>query len=241
MELLKPLIFQWQNAVFSASLAFWLVYIFFQAISPAHDATGGHDADHDHEIGGHEHEHEVAGGHEHEHDADHDHDHDAQPVNPIQGILSFLGIGRCPLSIVAMTFGITWGFYGLCLNGFFSSAKFIPPGLYFWFSFAGATVLGLMTTSFLANRVAEWMPRSCTYASKIEDLVGLTGEVTIGIDERGGRAKVKDKFGETLNAECKARPGEPEIPVGTEVLLLQYLPEEKYFLVAEKPKLPILQ
>lgn len=233
MELLKPLLFEWQNAVFSAALAFWLIYIFLQAVIPTHDATGGHDADHDVD-----HDHDVGGGHDHDHDADHDHDHEVQSVNPIQGLLSFLGVGRCPLSIIAMTFGISWGFFGLCLNGFFSKARFIPPGAYFWFSLAGATFLGLLATRFFAQRVAVLMPRSCTYVSKVEDLIGSVGEVTINIDERGGRARVKDQFNSILNVDCKTRPGEPGIQTGAEIVLLQYLADEKYFLVVEKPTLP---
>jgi hypothetical protein len=231
MELLKSFVFVWQNAVFSASLAFFLIYIFLQAIIPTHDATGGHDADHD-----------IGGGHDHDHDADHDHDHDhdTQVVNPVQGLLSFLGIGRCPLSIIVTTFGISWGFFGLCLNGMFAEAWYIPKASYFWFSLVGATFLGLLTTRFFAQRVAVWMPKSCSYASKIEDLVGLAGEVTVGIDERGGRAKVTDNFGAPLNVDCKTRPNEPEIPTGKQIILLQYLPDEKYYLVAEKPILPAL-
>jgi hypothetical protein len=230
MEILKSFIFVWQNAVFSASLVFWLVYTFVQIMIPTHDATGGHDADHD-----------ISGGHDHDHDADHDHDHDheVQSINPIQGLLSFLGVGRCPLSIIAMTFGMSWGFYGLCLNGFFSKAKFIPAEMYFWWSLIGATILGLLTVRLVAMRVAIWMPRQCSYASRVEDLVGLTGEVTIGVDTRGGRAKVTDRFGSVLNIDCMTRPGEPEIPVGVQIILAQYLPDEKYFLVVEKPQLPV--
>jgi hypothetical protein len=238
MELLKSFIFVWQNAVFSASLAFFLIYIFLQAIVPSHDATGGHDADHD-IGGGHDHDHDVSGGHDHDHDADHDHDHDAQPVNPMQGILSYLGVGRCPLSIIVTTFGISWGFFGLCFNGMFADAWYIPKASYFWFSLAGATFLGLLVTRFFAQRIAVWMPKSCSYAVTVEELVGSVGEVTVSIDERSGRTRVMDKYGSPLNVDCKTRPNEPEIPTGRQVILLQYLSDEKYYLVAEKPNLPV--
>ena len=120
MDLLKSLVFDWQNAIFTAAIVFWLIYLFFVMHSSVSDTEIGPDISHDmdHDID-HDIDHDMDP--DLDHDADHDVDHAFSTQHPIlDNVLSFLGVGRCPLSIILMVFGISWGFIGLCANSIFS-------------------------------------------------------------------------------------------------------------------------
>src|SRR5687768_3286431 len=87
--------------------------------------------------------------------ADHDHEY---PEAPMLEALTFLGIGRTPLSIVLTTLWLTWGFVGyaanMLLSGVLPFPLFVPISLLV----AGGSAL-LLTRSF-ARLVARLVPRS---------------------------------------------------------------------------------
>lgn len=221
MDFLKSLIFEWQNAVFAAAIVFWTLYIFVEAINPGAGSDASHDMDHDVD-----------------HDTDHDHDHDSETsglTGALNNILGFFGIGKCPLGIILMTLGISWGFFGLCSNGILASLRIIPPFLYFWVSLVVATVAGLIFTRLVASRVAKLMPKSGTTAVGLEKLVGRSGEATVEVDEQSGRARVRDEFGTLHNVYCRIEAGDESIRAGEQLLLLQYFPTDKIFLAKKRP------
>lgn len=229
METLSALILQWQNAVFTAAIAFCIFYLFmYMAGVAGHDA----DVDADHDI-----DHDV------DHDISHDTDHDAEIDQPgiTDNILSFLCIGRCPLSIVLMTLGISWGFVGLCANGIFSKAKVIPPGIYFWFSAGIATVFGLAFTRLVASTLAKYMPTKETSVVSKEGLIGSMGESSTVIDNDGGRARVRDQFGTLHNIYCRTGGNDSFIPENKEIIVTQYIIGEGVFLVKKRPTLADIQ
>ena len=233
MELLKSLIFDWQNAVFSASIVFWLLYLFFVMQSGVSETEVGPDFSHELD---HDFDHDV------DHDMDHDADHDIGVGHGvIDNVLSFLGVGRCPLSIILMVFGITWGFIGLCCNGIFSSIRFIPAGLYFWPSLFAATILGLFITRYTSLTIARVLPKQASSAVSLTSLVGKYGETSVRISVTGGRARVRDQHGTLHNIYCRVADGEEKIPANEQIIVLQYLPPEKVFIVKEKPTLPKVQ
>ncbi|MDL1964411.1 MAG: YqiJ family protein [Deltaproteobacteria bacterium] len=222
MELLKSLIFDWQNAVFSASIVFWLVYLFFVMQSGVSETEVGPDFSHDLD-----------------HDIDHDVDHDIDVGHGvIDNVLGFLGVGRCPLSIILLVFGNTWGFIGLCCNGIFSSISFIPAGFYFWPSLFVATILGLFITRYTSLTVAKVLPKQASSAVSLTSLVGKHGEASVQISATGGRAKVRDQHGTLHNIYCRVAEGEKPVHENEEIIVLQYLQAEKVFIVQKKPTLP---
>lgn len=236
MDLLKSLIVDWQNAVFSASIIFWVIYLFFVMQSGVSESEVGPDFSHDPD-------HDVGVDHDMNHDFDHDADVDmgAGHHGTMENLLSFLGVGRCPLSIILMTFGIIWGFIGLCCNGVFSSLIFIPAGLYFWPSLFVATFLGLIATRFVSLRVAKWLPRQGSSVVSLNRLVGRTGETSVMVDARSGRARVLDEHGTLHNIYCMTGRDDEPIPENKQIIVLQYIPTENVFVVQEKPVLPELQ
>lgn len=231
MDLLKSLIFEWQNAVFVAPIVFWLIYLFCSLDSLGHetdaDLTHEHDFEHDHDVD------QGDGGHEVQ-----DHSSDVSS-GMFKSALSFLGIGRCPMSIVLMTFGISWGFIGLVSNQIFTKL-YLPSPIYFWFSVVAATILGSLFTRTISFRVAKWLPKNETTAVGLDSLVGNRGFASVPIDTSYGRARVQDKYGDYHNIDCRiSREFSEEIQAGEEIIVLQYLFSDKTFIVGRKPTLPI--
>lgn len=228
MHKLWLLISTWYNAPFTGAIVFWILYLCVYVIAPTdHDVD--HDMDMDHDL-------------DHDHDVDHDHDHDVgsgASHGTFHNAITWLGIGRCPLSIILMTLGITWGITGLIMNGVFAS-KGLSAGLYFWPSLAIATFVGLFLTRWLSFTLGKWIPKSATSAISVKDLVGSTGKVEVLVDKTGGRAQVLDRFGTTHNVICRAK-GEEVFRPGEEVLLLQFYEggEVSFFFVGKKPSLPV--
>jgi hypothetical protein len=224
------MIFDWPNAIFAASIVFWTIYLFIQMISPTgEDISMEHEVDIDHDL-------------DFGHDVGHDHDHDSEAESGtgdslISSFMSFLGVGKCPLGIILMVFGISWGFIGLVSNYVFSSLIIIPKIIYFWPSVATATILGLGFTRFVSVRVAKWLPKEGSSAVKIENLIGKTGTASVEIDALSGRARVRDDFGAIHNVYCRTEASEKAIPESESVILLQYLPEATMFVVRRKPNI----
>jgi hypothetical protein len=236
MEYVKSLLFEWQNAVFAASIAFWLVYLFISLISggPGDHMEGPADHDLDHDID----HHDINLSHEGAPNKDFSHSSSVHGWG--YSILSYLGLGRCPLSIVLMLLGVTWGFIGLVCNGIFDSLVIIPAILYFWASAFVALLLAVPFTSWVSKIVANIMPRKGTTAISLDSLIGKSGETSVTTDAAGGRAKVLDEHGTLHNIYCKTTQEETPIPPNTEVLVLSRLPENGLFLVKRKPQ-PIVR
>jgi hypothetical protein len=222
------LIFEWPNAIFTAAIVFWTIYLFIQMISPTgEDISMEHEVDIDHDL-------------DSDHDVDHDADHDSEAESGsseglISNFVSFLGVGKCPLGIILMVFGISWGFIGLMSNYVFSSLVIIPGIIYFWPSLATATILGLGFTRFISLRVAKWLPKEGSSAVRVGNLIGKTGTASVEIDSSSGRVRVRDDFGAIHNVYCRTEANEKTISEGESVILLQYLSEATMFIVRRKP------
>lgn len=212
MEYAKSLILEWQNAIFTASIIFWMIYLFISLI-------GG---------GGSEH---IDVGHGVDKDMDVHHglssSHDGDGFN----LLSYLGIGRCPISIVLMLLGVSWGFTGLVCNGIFDATKIIPPILYFWVSAFMSLLVALPFTSYSSRLIAKIMPRKGTTAIELDSLVGRTGESSVTIDSKSGRTRVLDVYGSQHNIYCKTSLEDSEIPPNTKVLILSRMSGNGMFVV----------
>ena len=223
MELAKSLVLDWYNVVFTASIVFWLIYLFMTAIggSTSDHMDVSHDADPDFHDLNHDVHHEIGHGH-----------------SLTSNLLSFLGVGKCPISIILMLLGISFGFIGLVCNGFFSAFK-IPVILYFWFSFGIALIAAVAFTRACSTVIARYMPKKGTTAlDDLSCLVGLHGETSTIVDKDGGRIRVQDQYGSMHNLYCTMVEGDEPIPPNTEVLIVSRLVDGR-FQIKKLPTLPV--
>jgi hypothetical protein len=148
--------------------------------------------------------------------------------------LSFLGIGKIPISIIILTFCFLWGFLGWISNQIFR--QILPsPGLFIWPSLGVAFLVSLIGTHWLATGLAKIMPRTETYAVSNQELVGKRAQALFNITEQFGRARLRDNSGNLIGVPCQVGPGEREIPSGSRVVLLRYDAKRKVFVVRPDP------
>jgi len=231
-------VFEWWNLVFLLPPAGALVYLVFLAAGAAvvpHDAdvdTDAHlemhgDVSHDLAM-----DHAVAPGLEHV--VDHAHaaaGHDEPGV--LQQALSFLGLGRVPLSMLMMSFAFLWGFAGYAANQLGKSLV-VEPAWFIWPSLVLAGVAGLGGTRGLAQVVSRFLPSTESYATSRQDLLGRRAEVRYAITRSAGAALLHDGYGNLLEVSCRSQQDEA-IPPGSRVVLMHYDAREGLYLVRPDP------
>ncbi len=202
---------QWWNLIFILPFIgalFYILMLVSGAVSADHDAELNVGVESDVDLG-----HDV----DLDHDAGLEHIHDLEP-GMLTRALSFLGIGRVPLSIIIISFCFLWGFFGFAGNTLL--APILPSLIFVWASIAIAFVVSLSLTRILANVIAKIMPATETYAVSLDQLVGKWGESITTIDETFGQAHVHDDAGVLHTVQCVVRSGETTIPRGSQVILL---------------------
>ena len=141
--------------------------------------------------------------------------------DPFLGALSLIGVGRAPLSLVLLSFGLLWGFVGVLANRVFAS--FIAsPAVYVWPSMAVALVGAGAVTRVLAMSLGRLMPATESYGAATRELVGRIADVRYPLTETGGAVQLHDAFGALHEVPARVMPGEPVIPAGTRVILWRY-------------------
>jgi hypothetical protein len=204
MELLE-----WWNLIFLLPAFAALLYLLLLALG-ALPAEGEHGDLHVEVHGAHFefHPHDLAG------DISHDVLHES---DPFRGVLSLIGVGRIPLSLVVMSFCFLWGFFGWVANQVFSSV--IPnPALF---------------TRLLAVRLGRLMPSTESYGASTRELVGRIADVRYAITETSGTVQLHNQYGSLYEVPARVRPGEPPIPSGERVILWRYDEAEGAFLAAQ--------
>jgi len=203
---------QWWNLIFVLPFAGALFYVLMLCVGVF---PGDHGADLDADA-------DVGIGH------GLDHVHDLEP-GLLGRALSFLGIGRVPLSIIVISFCFLWGFLGFASNTLLKSI--LPSFFFVWASMAVALVFSIALTRGLANLLAKVMPATETYAVSLEQLTGKWGESVTKIDETFGQAQVADDSGTLHTVQCLVEGGKEPIPRGAQVLLLYFDKQRGLFLV----------
>lgn len=224
MELL-----QWWNLIFLLPAFAALLYLLLLALG-ALPAEGDH-GDVDLEPGLHV---EVHGAHIeiHPNDLPDDIGHESD-TDPFRGVLSLIGVGRIPLSLVLMSFLFLWGFIGWTANQLFASV--LPaPALFIWPSLAVALVGAGLATRFLAMGLGRVMPRTESYGASSSDLVGRIADVRYALTETNGTVQLYDGYGTMYEVPARVLPGEAPIPSGERVVLWRYDPAGgNYFAVQD--------
>ncbi len=212
------------------------------------DLGGDLHADVDHDFDGGV-DHDLDGGIDHDVDGDMDHDLEGDADGdahletngggssaavhelPLHlSAMSWLGLGRVPLSILLMVLLITWG-----VIGFIANVILMPVMPWPWMSVLGslpaAAIGSLFITRNVVRLVARWMPTMETYARRTGELVGTAGEAIYDINQEFGMASVRDSRGDLFQVACRVYPDDKPIGKGAKVLLVDYNDDQKWFFV----------
>jgi hypothetical protein len=189
------------------------------------------DADADSETHHAAHGHEAAGGH----------DRDSQGSVALQA-LTWLGVGKVPLSFVVMFFMMSWGVTGFAtvqaLRGRVDSGE--AAGL---MALPVALVVSLLFTRGATRVVDRWLPLSSTDARRRHELLNSVGDAMFDINESFGMASVCDNQGDRHQVACRVQPGHEPVTKGSTVRLVGYHGQGAFFYVvpekAERTAAPV--
>ena len=151
-------------------------------------------------------EHDVA---DTGHDFGHGVEHGCEAGTFLRG-LSFLGIGRVPVSIIVVSFCFIWGFSGWASNRMLD--EILPATLFFWPSLVIALLASVFVTRILATGISKIMPATETYAVSEGQLTGRIAEAVTNIDDSFGQAQVHDDSGFLHTISSRVKPGEKKFP-----------------------------
>jgi hypothetical protein len=196
------------------------------------DADADLDADADADLHGDVHaDADVDGEAEHELVASHAADGAAVLDAPLfWQALRWLGVGRVPVSVMLMILLLSWGAIGFAVNRLVADHLFWPA-LALVASVPSAGLGSLAITRVAARTLGKWMPMSETYVRTVDKLVGTSGHALLPIGTGFGMANVRDRHGDFFQVACRTYPDGPAIPKGERILLVDYEPQHKFYLV----------
>lgn len=191
------------NVMFLLSIAIGIVFMLVVAIGGTGDGS----------------EHEPG-----DHDTD-DTDHDAI----VSHVLSALGVGRMPLMLVLTMLALLFGATGVVLSVLYSRLG-LPPRAAGWVTALLAAVTAVALTRALARAFTRLMPRTESYSTTNEMLVGCRGTAVYSITESAGMVQFRDSRGDVQKVAARTRRGE-QIPMGCGAEILSYEDDGDYFIV----------
>jgi hypothetical protein len=223
---------EWQNLIFILPMATAILYVVLMAAGISMGEHGDLDVDHDisfdqdlevdHDLGI---EHDVDGGHAlgDAHAPDAAGAAHAHHPHLLGKALSFLGVGRVPLSILMISICLIWGAVGLVLN--------VVLGTDTMWRVVGFTALAAAVgTRLVAEGLAAVLPGEETYYTPKEQLVGEVGEVLYEVTPTSGTVRLCDSSGNLLDLDCRTW-GDERIPAGARVVLQEYNASADWFAV----------
>ncbi|HVP10125.1 MAG TPA: hypothetical protein VMV94_02945 [Phycisphaerae bacterium] len=221
----------WQYLIFLLPIAFGALYLLLLAAGLSGgteagdaDASVDHDLAMDHGDVGVDHGDLAHGdiGHAHVEHAGMD-----QELHPgaFETFISFLGIGKVPVSILMMSYCFVWGVVGMA-----SLTMLGEPSV--GRAIAIAVVASIVVTRYLAIGIAKLVPSVESYSTPLSTLVGLGGEVLYAITDASGTVRVRDPQDNIRDVPCRVAPGDKSIPAGTKVVLFHYDRVKKVFFVS---------
>ena len=218
-------IFEWWNLIFLLPALAAVLYLVLVATGTVAGDAGEVDADLDADVDAgdlHGIEHAVA-------EAGQASNSDGGPGGLLH-VLSLVGIGRAPLSLLLISFFLLWGFLGWVGNGIFGSFL-SSPGIFIWPSLLLALVGAAVLTRLLANGLHRVLPSTETYAVSNRQLVGKLASVRYAVSETAGTAQLHDDQGRLHEVPARVLPGEAAIPAQTDVVLWRYDADANAYLV----------
>lgn len=152
------------------------------------------------------------------------------------GVLAFFGVGRVPLMVVWVTLFIFGGFTGLIVNRLvYLSFGGAAPAWLFPASLGAALVVGLAGVRVFARAAARVVNVGGKGSTSKRDLVGKLGVVASAqLDSGYGEVRVHDGQTEIL-VHGRVQHGEPALPRGARVVLVDYHAEQDLYWVTASP------
>jgi membrane protein implicated in regulation of membrane protease activity len=194
------------------------------------------------QLGGFDHDHGTAGhGHGIHHDAHHSvhhsahhgahhdahHDGGRSPADAFWNGLTFLGVGRVPLTTLLFSAGLMWGLIGFTANMLLQGIL-APPMLAFLAAF-GIALFGTVLFTHLTGRiVSRIIPPEGPGARTEVSLLGEIGTAQSSITTESGTVLLRSG-GDTYRVSCRIHSGEAEIQPGERVQLVAYEPTGNLF------------
>jgi membrane protein implicated in regulation of membrane protease activity len=187
-----------------------------QGVDADHDLDGDADSDiHD-------------AGADSDQDADADTDQDADtPMHAV--VLSWMGVGRVPASLVMMILLLTWGVTGFIVNAALQERGTLAPMV----SIPLAALIAVIGTHILAGFVGRCVPSVETSAHRRHALLGSVGEAMLPIDQKFGMVSVRDAGGDLYQVPCRTADDADPIPKGASVQLVSYNAKNSLFYVTK--------
>lgn len=152
-------------------------------------------------------------------DFDVDVDGNAPPI--ITHFLSWLGVGKAPLTVLALTFLITFGVLGLGVS-YALSFVFAVPLVGSWLAWGWVGAIALVSgrlTGLAARFINSVLPQEQTHASGGAGHMQKIGKATTDIDAAGGQVIVDNEYLFCFSASPNI------IPKGSQILVIGYDPE----------------
>lgn len=136
-------------------------------------------------------------------------------------LLSVLGLGRVPLSLILISFCMLWGIIGWFAMRAFSTI-WPEPTTFIWPSLVTALFGAALLTRLLTSLLGRIMPRTESYGAGARELVGRQAEARYAITATGGSVQVYDQHGSLHEVPARVLPGDAPIPAGARVILFRY-------------------
>lgn len=228
----------WANVPFVIAFGVAVTFVALQLSGLLGLLAGGgdHEGDADHDVDGHDGDadadadadadHEAGG--DHESDADHDADSDAEQEHEHashvgKDVLTGMGVGTMPLSIVWQSFAVCFALAGISVNSVYLSRTGALPTGALAVSAPVALVFAYVATRLVSKVFGRLAPKSGKTSTSRKDLVGKTGIVISSkVGAEFGEVRIADATGNVLRIICRTLPGEEAISEGREVVFVEY-------------------
>lgn len=135
--------------------------------------------------------------------------------------MSWLGVGRVPLSLILMVLLMSWGALGFVVNQL-ARAQVREDWRVALLSLPIAAIGGLAVTRVLTSLMVRFLPLYETNARRRHELLGCVGETLYTVNEKFGLVSVRDESGELHQVPCHAGVNATGIPKGARVQLIAY-------------------
>lgn len=155
-------------------------------------------------------------------------------------VFFFFNADKAPVGLLILTFMGVFGITGLVFNGLAHPwLKEFTPG-FLIISVPVAFAGGILATKAGSFLLAKYFPKLETYGEKKTELEGKVGIViSAKLDEKGGRAHVRDHYGNLISVFCEMMNGERHIEKGSKILLIRYERERDTYLCSPAEGLEI--
>ncbi len=150
----------------------------------------------------------------------------------LASMLSLLGVGRAPLSIVLMVLMLTWGMIGFSANTVLWE-KYQNESILLAVSIPLALVGSVLCARLVSAAMVRWFPTHETYIQRRHELLGAVGEAILPIDANFGMAAVRDEYHDLFHIACRVHANQPALEKGTKVKLVAYNGKQKLYYVMQ--------